>query len=58
MIMKTTVTTTWTKEELDRFKKEYNKAVKANKEYFNFEDKLYYTQYAKYLIEYLTTKLL
>lgn len=38
---------------LKELKKEYDKAVKENKETFEIEDVLILTGYAKYLIEYI-----
>jgi hypothetical protein len=38
---------------LKELKKEYDKAVKENKETFEIEDVLILTAYAKYLIEYI-----
>ena len=38
---------------LKELKKEYDKAVKENKETFEIEDVLLLTAYAKYLIQYL-----
>ena len=38
---------------LKELKKEYDKAVKENKETFEIEDVLLLTAYAKYLIEYI-----
>ena len=45
----------WNAPMLKRFKKEYNKS--SQKESFIFEGNEFLTSYAKYLIEYLQTKL-
>ena len=42
---------------LERLKKSYLDAVEHNKLFFEFEDKKYERNYAKYLIEYLEFKL-
>ena len=39
-------------ENIKKFKREYNKAVKQNKEQFQFEGFPVLVSYAKYLIEY------
>lgn len=46
----------FTPEKFKRLKKEYNKAMKENKESFKFENSEILTAYAKYLIEYLTNQ--
>jgi len=46
----------FTEEKLNEFKLEYEKAVKADKNIFKFDDEEYVTLYAKYVIEYLTDK--
>lgn len=38
---------------LKDLKEAYNKAVEENKDSFKYEDVEFYTQYAKYLIEFL-----
>lgn len=43
-------------EDLKLLIKEYNRAIQSDKEYFVFLDKILYTGYAKYLIEYLKIK--
>ena len=42
--------------DLPSLKKSYNKAVKDSKEMFMFNGSQLLTAYAKYLIEYLTTR--
>ena len=42
---------------LTKFKKEYKKATEESKTIFTFEDNEFDTGYAKYLIEYLETKM-
>lgn len=46
----------WTQGLFDQLKKEYATAVQENKEEFEFNGTPLFTQFAKYLIEYLTTK--
>ena len=41
-----------TLQELPKFKRAYNKAVKESKDIFDFEGRKVLTKYAKYLIEY------
>lgn len=38
---------------LNRFKKDYKKAVERGRDRFLFEENIFLTAYAKYLIEYL-----
>lgn len=45
------------KKKLRAFKREYNQAKKDELERFYFENKLFLVSYAKYLIEYLDTKI-
>jgi hypothetical protein len=45
------------KQSLAKLKKAYNKAVKENKDTFVFEGQELLVSYAKYLIEYLTSRL-
>ena len=40
----------------NRFKTEYQRAVKENKEQFTFDGHSFLTQYAKYLLQYLKPK--
>lgn len=47
----------WTRPMLERFKKEYQKAVAAKTDTFIFDGNEFVVSYAKYLIEYLETKL-
>lgn len=47
----------FTQEKFARFKKHYASAVGRNAESFKFEGNLFLTGYAKYLIEYLETKI-
>jgi hypothetical protein len=47
----------WTRPMLERFKKEYQKAVAAKKDTFVFDGNEFVVSYAKYLIEYLESKL-
>ena len=44
------------KEEYQNLKIEYEKAIKENKIQFTFQDKLFLTGYAKYLLEHLKDK--
>lgn len=48
---------TFTREKVNKFKRAYNKAVKEKKESFIFNDREVLTSYAKYMIEYLNTRL-
>lgn len=47
----------WDRPMRERLRKAYNKADKANQDSFVFEDNEYVTRFAKYLLEYLDTKL-
>ena len=47
-------TITFTKETFESLKQSYNRASKNNEEVFNFQGNQILTQYAKYLIDYLT----
>lgn len=47
-------TVTFTKQTFESLKQCYNKASKNNEEVFYFQGNQILTQYAKYLIEYLT----
>ena len=47
----------WTRPSLERFKKEYNKHKDHPEETFKFEGNEYLVNYAKYLIEYLETRI-
>lgn len=47
---------TFDEEKLRRLKKAYDEAVKNQKDSFFFDGQEYLTSYAKYLIEFLTTK--
>jgi hypothetical protein len=46
----------WTPEMRDRLRKDYEKAVNAKAERFEFDGIPLVTDYAKYLLEYLDTK--
>jgi len=47
-----------TEENFNKFKKAYNKAVRENKTQFDFGDSTVLIDYAKYLIQYVETKML
>jgi hypothetical protein len=46
----------WTVSKLKRFKKAYKAATKLGVDSFEFEDNIFVTNYAKYLIEYLAQR--
>jgi hypothetical protein len=50
-------TVNWDRPKLERFKKEYEKAVKENVATFKFDGKEFVPGFAKYLIEYLETRI-
>lgn len=52
--MSTTIN--FTEQKFKKLKLQYEKAVTENKEQFYFDGNLLLTSYAKYLVEYLTTK--
>ena len=50
------LTVSFTPEKLEAFKRLYELHKKAAKQEFSFEDRVYVTAYAKYVIEYLEDK--
>jgi hypothetical protein len=48
----------WTRPMLERFKKEYQRARKDKQDVFRFEGNEYFIEYARYLIQFLETKLI
>jgi hypothetical protein len=48
---------TWTRPLLDRFKERYRSAVQAHELDFQFDGKTFVTDYAKFVIEYVETRL-
>lgn len=47
----------WDKQKLDEFEKAYERALENNLNEFEFENHEFLVSYAKYLIEFLKTKL-
>ena len=47
----------WNREKLERFKRVYRKSGAGGRQVFEFEGYEFVLDYAKYLIEYLETKL-
>jgi len=52
-----TTTITWDRDLLEKFRKLYTRAVNAGHDEFTFQDHVIVVGYAKYLIEYLDTRL-
>lgn len=52
----TQVTITWTRPMMSRFREAYNEARDARKTEFKFDGHDFLTDYAHYLLEYLTMK--
>ena len=52
-----TTTITWDRDLLEKFRKLYTRAVNAGHDEFTFQDHVVVVGYAKYLIEYLDTRL-
>lgn len=46
----------WNKPMLERFRKEYQRAVENNQEVFTFDGNEFLPDYAKYLIQYLDSQ--